>query len=169
VYSWEVSGRGADLTGPQMRAHFTICPERPAASDHGDRQGRCLNAKRGRPSGRRILCGWRSGARLTASQMPAHFTICPKRPAGSDVDRAGRSLKVKRGHPAAADEMRLGLRRSAYPAQYARALHGMREAVGRRTPGEQLGPTREKLGSQAWPPTGAADAVRLALWHPTHG
>jgi hypothetical protein len=30
---------GADSTGRPMRAHFAICPKRPAASDHVDRRG----------------------------------------------------------------------------------------------------------------------------------
>ena len=37
--------------------------------------GRNLQAKCGRPPGPRMLCGWRCGARLTASQTRAHFTI----------------------------------------------------------------------------------------------
>jgi hypothetical protein len=53
-----VWGCGAQLTGRQMRAHFTICPKRPA-SEYRDRRGRCLKVMRGRPPGRRILCGWR--------------------------------------------------------------------------------------------------------------
>jgi hypothetical protein len=73
-------GCGAQLTGRQMRAHFLICPKRPAACDHVDRRGRNLNAKRGRPPGRRMLCGWRCGALLTASQMRIHFTKCSGRP-----------------------------------------------------------------------------------------
>jgi hypothetical protein len=44
---------GADLTGHQMRAHFTICAKRPAASDDVDRRGGSLKAKHGRPSGLR--------------------------------------------------------------------------------------------------------------------
>ena len=32
-------------------------------------------------------CGWGSGTQLTERQMRAHFTICAKRPAGSDVER----------------------------------------------------------------------------------
>lgn len=34
----------------------------------------------GRPSGPRMPCGWRCGAKLTASEMRRHFTDCPKRP-----------------------------------------------------------------------------------------
>jgi len=33
-------GCGAQLTGRNMRAHFTICPKRPAVSEDGDRRGR---------------------------------------------------------------------------------------------------------------------------------
>jgi hypothetical protein len=44
-----------------------------------------------------MLCGWRYGARLTASQMRAHFTICGngRRPLTTGAD--GGNLKVKRG------------------------------------------------------------------------
>jgi hypothetical protein len=51
----------------------------------------------GPPRGPRMRCGWGCGAKLTTRNMRAHFTICAKRPAGSDkVDRRGRSLKAKR-------------------------------------------------------------------------
>ena len=89
-------GCGAKLTGIQMRAHFTICPNRPAISD-GVLQPAALvvadrglpdqneperrpGAKRGRPPGRRMPCGWLCGAELTASQMRTHFTRCSRRP-----------------------------------------------------------------------------------------
>jgi len=45
----------------------------------------------------------------------------------------------------------------------------MPEPVGSLTSGEQLGPTREKLESQAWTPAGPPNALRLALWLQTHG
>src|SRR6202162_5656413 len=51
-------GWGAQLTGRKMRAHFTICPHRPAASDHVNRRGRNSKVKRGSPPGRRMPCGW---------------------------------------------------------------------------------------------------------------
>jgi hypothetical protein len=51
----------------------------------------------------------------------------------------------------------------------ARALHGMPEAAGSRTSGEQLGPTRERLESQAWASAWPANALRLALRLQTHG
>jgi hypothetical protein len=73
-------------TSHVMRALFTRCPNRPAALpqvNSSDRRGKNSNAKRGRPPGRRMPCGWRCGSRLTASQMRAHFTICPKRLGGS--------------------------------------------------------------------------------------
>ncbi len=89
-------GCGAKLTGIQMRAHFTICPNRPAISDGvlqpaalvvADRglpdqnePDRRQQAKRGRPTGRRMPCGWLCGAELTASQMRTHFTRCSRRP-----------------------------------------------------------------------------------------
>jgi len=46
------------------------------------------------------------GARLTGRNMRAHFTICPKRPAGSDVEHDGGPAWTASG---TADEMRLGL------------------------------------------------------------
>jgi hypothetical protein len=39
------------------------CPNRPTASEHGDQRGRNSKGKRGRPPGRRMLCGWRRGNR----------------------------------------------------------------------------------------------------------
>jgi hypothetical protein len=75
-------GCGGWLTEHEMRAHFTKCPNRPAALPqvkYLDRRWRNLQAKRGRPPGGRMLCGWRCGARLTAGQMRPHFTICPQR------------------------------------------------------------------------------------------
>jgi len=38
----------------------------------------------GRPPGPKMLCGWRCGAWLSAHQMRAHFTICPKRPTNTE-------------------------------------------------------------------------------------
>jgi hypothetical protein len=85
-----------------MRAHFTICPKRPAASDQVNHRGRSLKVKGGHPQGPRMKCGWGCGAQLTGRNMRAHFTICAKRPAGSDhVDPRRRNSKVKRGPPAA--------------------------------------------------------------------
>src|SRR5580700_3767053 len=53
------------------------------------------------PPGRRMLRGWRCGAERTRRNMRAHFTVCAKRPAGSDdVERREGTLKVKRGRPA---------------------------------------------------------------------
>jgi hypothetical protein len=34
----------------------------------------------GRPRGVEMPCGWGCGAKLTAREMRAHFTACPKRP-----------------------------------------------------------------------------------------
>ena len=78
-------GCGSRLTGQEMRAHFTECPNRPAALPQVnslDGRGRNSKAKRGRPPGRRMLCGWRCGAPLTASHMRTHFTHCPRQPWG---------------------------------------------------------------------------------------
>jgi hypothetical protein len=62
-------GCGAQLIGRNMRAHFTMCSERPAASEHVDRRGRNAQAKRGRPPGPRMPCGWGSSAEPTGHQM----------------------------------------------------------------------------------------------------
>jgi len=62
-----------------------------------------------------------------------------------------------------------GLRWQAHWSGDARALYEMPEPAGSLTPGEQFGPTREKLESQAWTPAGAANALRLVLWRATHG
>jgi hypothetical protein len=94
-------------------AHFTKCPNRPAP------RGPC-----GRP-------------RLTFGRLPPRSTW--GEPAGrfghSEKGTRAGSRKPMRPHPAlresgAADEMRLGLRRSAHRAQYARAFYHMREVAG---------------------------------------
>ena len=57
-------GCGGWLTSHVMRAHFTRCPNRPAASppmNHLDGRNRNCKAKRGRPPWRRMLCVWRCG------------------------------------------------------------------------------------------------------------
>jgi hypothetical protein len=51
-------GCGAQLTGRNMQAHFTICPKRPAGSPNGDCRTRSSKVKRGRPPGPRMKCGW---------------------------------------------------------------------------------------------------------------
>ena len=93
-------GCGAELTGHKMRGHFTICPKRLSIPDQVDQFSplvpaglgltvRCgpvaprfgnAKIKRGRPAGPRMPCGWRCGAKLTASELRKHFTKCPKRP-----------------------------------------------------------------------------------------
>jgi hypothetical protein len=94
---------GALRRGPRMRCGWG-CGAVLTGSSKG---------KRGHPPGRRMLCGWRFGTVLTASQMRAHFTTCPKRPAASGhVDRQG--TNIERGRPAsAANAVRLGLSRRA--------------------------------------------------------
>jgi hypothetical protein len=90
----------------------------------------------GLPPGWRMPCGWRCGVRLTASRMRAHFTTCPKGPQAAPtqtptiptIEGGVRKLNA----PArAADEMRLGLRRTAYGEPNARALDDMPETAGR--------------------------------------
>src|SRR6202041_1151174 len=70
----------AEAAGPptrhQMGPHFTISPNRPAASEHQNRRGKNSKVKRGRPPGPRMLCGWRHDDEITASRMRAHFTAC---------------------------------------------------------------------------------------------
>jgi hypothetical protein len=61
-------GCGAELTGCNVRTHFTICAKRPAGSEHVDRRAGNPNAKRGR-RGRGCLSGWDCGIRLTASRQ----------------------------------------------------------------------------------------------------
>ena len=83
-------GCGGWLTEHEMRAHFTICPQRPATADGVRRPASGIGlvnkvlgrskVKRGRPPGPRMLCGWGCGAKLTASQIRGHFTKCSRRP-----------------------------------------------------------------------------------------
>jgi hypothetical protein len=87
------------LTGPKMRAHFTICPKRPAASDHVERRPRNAKVKPGRPPGPRMKCGWGCGDQLTERKVRAHFTLCPKRPAAPGHVHRGRNPKAKRRRP----------------------------------------------------------------------
>ena len=74
---------GGEFTEHEMRAHFTICPKRPAPPEGGAPLVKVLKnskAKRGRPPGLRMQCGWRCCAKLTASRMRKHFTACSNRP-----------------------------------------------------------------------------------------
>jgi hypothetical protein len=83
--------------------------------------------------------------------------------AGSGSDsRTG--IPVRRTPARAVDALRLGLRWLAHQPRDARTLYKMPKPAGGLTSGEQLGPTREKLESQAWTPAGPANALRLALW-----
>jgi hypothetical protein len=72
------------------------CLKRPAASERGDRRGRNLKAKRGCPSRRRMLCGWRCGCRLTASGMRTYFTERCGRNAGVAVAPGSRRASFVR-------------------------------------------------------------------------
>src|SRR5580700_5303328 len=69
-----------------------------------------LESQARRPPGRRMLCGWRCGS---GRQVPTTWT--------DEGGAEGEAWTPTR----AADEMRLGLRRPAYRAQYARAPHSM--------------------------------------------
>jgi hypothetical protein len=71
------AGLRAAISPDPRCADFTICAKQPAASGDVDRRRGTFKVKRGRPSGRRMRCGWRCGARLTASRIWTHFTVCP--------------------------------------------------------------------------------------------
>jgi hypothetical protein len=86
---------GSRLTASGMRALGVAAPNPPLArcartspyarsgrrpSDHGEPASGNPQAKRGRPPGRRMLCGWRCGSKLTASGMRSHFVNCARRP-----------------------------------------------------------------------------------------
>src|SRR5580698_1178476 len=72
--------------------------------------------KRGRPPGPRMKCGWGCGTRLTASQMRAHFTVCPSRPASDHwcTDEGGTGKQSVDALIEAANAVRLALRRPTY-------------------------------------------------------
>jgi hypothetical protein len=134
-------GCGAERTGPQMRAHFTICPNR-GRLDHVNRRGRNSKAKR--------------DARLAGECSAAGVAGVVGRFRRHGLTRG--ELKVKRGHPRGPrTEMRLGLRRPAYRAQYARAPHSMPEAAGSLRNGPTGGSLKIKRGHRA------ANAIWLTL------
>jgi hypothetical protein len=70
VCAW---GCGAQLTGRNMRANFTICGKRPAASGDVDRRRGTLKVKRGRPPGPRVRM--RLGLRRPAYGEPDAITF----------------------------------------------------------------------------------------------
>jgi hypothetical protein len=77
---WAGFDPGHDLTAywPQYARTPHNMPQAAAGSDYGDRRGRCVKAKRGRPPGR-LLCGWRCGSQLRASKcgrIPARSRNC---------------------------------------------------------------------------------------------
>jgi hypothetical protein len=77
-----------------------ICAKRPAASEHGERQGGNSKVKRGRPPGRECRAAGAVAPSLPGARCARTSHLCPKRPAASDhADRRGRSLQVKRGRP----------------------------------------------------------------------
>jgi hypothetical protein len=61
-------GYGSQLTGRQLRAHFTRRGQPPARRRRG-------NPMPSGDAGAGMLCGWRYGTVLTALQMLAHFTL----------------------------------------------------------------------------------------------
>jgi len=63
-------------------------------------------------------------ARALRNMPEAAGSLCPGVPAGEVLASQARALTET------ADEMRLGLRRSVYRAQYARALHHVPEGAG---------------------------------------
>src|SRR5580658_4362311 len=93
----------------RMRAHFTVCPNRSAASDRVDQRGRLSKvkrgAKRGRPQGPRMKCGWGCGEQLTGRQMRA-LHLCAKRrqPPSTKPGEVGTSRPSVDSATGAADE-----------------------------------------------------------------
>jgi hypothetical protein len=85
--------------------------------------------------------------------------------AGGAVAPDSRRARMGTHSTGAADEMRLGLRRAAYRAQYARALHHMREAAGSFRP---HGPRRRNPHVKRGRTAGAVDALRLGLRRLAH-
>jgi hypothetical protein len=64
--------RATDLTGPQMRPNFTICPKRPAASEHRDRRGRSPNPSVDPHRGRECRAAGAASARPTLKEWRGH-------------------------------------------------------------------------------------------------
>jgi hypothetical protein len=60
-------GYGVWLTGHEMRAHFTKCPNRPAASGDVERRWRTFKVKRGLPAGPLMKYGWGCGQGRTGA------------------------------------------------------------------------------------------------------
>ena len=83
--------------------------------------------------------------------------------AGSGSDSRTR-IPVRRTPASAVDALRLGLRWLAHQPRDARTLYKMPGLAGSRTSGEQRGPTRETLKSEAWTPAGPANAAAGTDW-----
>jgi hypothetical protein len=64
-------GCGAETTALWMRAHFTLCAKRPAASDHVDRRARTRRFSVPAHRDRECFAAWSCGTRLTASHANA--------------------------------------------------------------------------------------------------
>ena len=80
--------RPSSLVAASLRRPGVRRGSAAAKSDYGGRLRRPLRngterskAKRGRPPGRRMPCGWGCGSQLTASHMRTHFTDCRNGPA----------------------------------------------------------------------------------------
>jgi hypothetical protein len=159
-------GCGAELTGRQIRAHFTICAKRPVASNDMDRRGRNSKVRRGRPTGPRTKHGWVAHRAYRAPYARAlhHMREAAGslRPYGA-AEEANRKLAVAhQGGECCAvgvappDSRRAGRGRIS---QYARS--------GRRLPTTWTAKagTREPC-ADAHP---VANAVRLSLGCQTHG
>jgi hypothetical protein len=124
-----------------------------------------------RSAGRRLNAAREEFLSITPARFLKRLTfqrVMGVQDAGSGSDsRTG--IPVRRTPARAVDALRLGPRWLAHQPRDARALYEMPEPAGSRTSGEQLGPTREKLESQAWTLAGAGNALRLALRRQTHG
>jgi hypothetical protein len=92
------------------------------------------------PTGTAMLSAWRSGARLTASRMRAHFTDCGACPAAGAA--APNLPTVRRAH-----------------FTICRSAGALRPR----------GPPREEPESHAWTPTEGPNAVQPAPQSPAHG
>jgi len=121
------------LRRPAHRAQYARAlhhmPEAAESSDHSPTGTRRLVA-RASGAAANAPCGWRCGVRLTASQMRAHFTICAKRQQLPTTWTGEEGTRKPNADAHRAPWMpAAGLRHPAYRAQYARALHNMREAA----------------------------------------
>ena len=127
---------------------------------HRDCQRRCLKVERGTPAGRRMLCGWRHGAELTGH-------TCGPTPQYARNGRQFRqggptrgSLKVKPGR-SPGRRIPCGWRDGEHTSLRV-AFHRAKRPTASDDEDRRWRNAKAKRG----PPTGAANAVRAALWLP---